>query len=222
MPRPTKEAVALAASASAAALGDSKTGKAALDALAAVAPSLAALATLDLSVRGLSADGPQQQSRQRAAVITRTSWGALPLEVVGLITDALGPHALPLVSRELRLLCDQLPTLSICGPLSVAAAAAVTAILCRGSRMCHVRQLRLTKCAVTGEVLAMGVRMAPQLTHLYLYDNSIDDAGARAVAEALRHVPQLTHLVLSCNSISDAGKAAVRAAAPRTCTSLSM
>ena len=172
----------------------------------------------------------------------------MPLEVVGLITDALGPHALPLVSRELRLLCDQLPTLSICGPLSVAAAAAVTAILCRGSRMCHVRQLRLTKCAVTGEVLAMGVRMAPQLTtldlsgnnigeagaravaealrhvpqltQLYLSSNSIGNAGARAVAEALRHVPQLTRLYLFGNSIGDAGGAAVRAAAPRTCTSL--
>ena len=81
-----------------------------------------------------------------------------------MITVALGPHALPLVSRELLYLCDQLPTLSICGPLSAAAAAALNAVLCRGSRMRHVRQLRLENCAVTGDMLARAVRMAPQLS----------------------------------------------------------
>ena len=152
-----------------------------------------------------SAAEHEPQSLPRAAVITRSSWGALPLDVVGLITVALGPHALPLVSRELLYLCDQLPTLSICGPLSAAAAAALNAVLCRGSRMRYVRQLRLKNCAVTGDMLAIGVRIAPQLTQLYLPYNSIDDAGARAVAEALPHVPQLTHLNLRRNSIGEAG-----------------
>jgi Leucine-rich repeat (LRR) protein len=48
------------------------------------------------------------------------------------------------------------------------------------------------------------------LTHLYLGDNNIGDAGAQALA-ASSHMRHLTHLELSYNHIDDAGAQALAA-----------
>ena len=48
------------------------------------------------------------------------------------------------------------------------------------------------------------------LTQLELYDNSIGDDGARALATALERNTTLTQLNLGRNSIGDDGKAAIR------------
>ena len=43
------------------------------------------------------------------------------------------------------------------------------------------------------------------VTHLYLWDNRIGDAGVRSLARSVRHLPRLGHVWLGHNAIGDAG-----------------